>query len=53
MFMMDELHYFLGFQIHQTKEETFINQAKYLHKHAKNIWNRKNTAYFNSHEHFV
>lgn len=29
MSMMWELRYFIGLQIHQTKEATFINQAKY------------------------
>ena len=29
MSMMGELKFFLGLQIHQAKDETFINQAKY------------------------
>ena len=30
MSMMGELNYFLGLQVKQTKEGTFINQAKYV-----------------------
>ncbi|RVW17202.1 hypothetical protein CK203_108857 [Vitis vinifera] len=30
MSMMGELNFFLGLQIKQLKEETFINQAKYI-----------------------
>ena len=30
MSMMGELNFFLGLQIKQIKEETFINQAKYI-----------------------
>jgi len=29
MSMMGELRYFLGLQIHKTKDEIFINQSKY------------------------
>jgi hypothetical protein len=29
MSMMDELNYFLGFQVKQLKEGTFISQTKY------------------------
>jgi hypothetical protein len=29
MSMMGELNYFLGLQINQTPEETFMNQEKY------------------------
>jgi hypothetical protein len=31
MFMMGELKYFLGFQIKQLKDDTFISQTKYTH----------------------
>jgi hypothetical protein len=31
MFMMGVITFFLGFQIKQAKEETFINQTKYTH----------------------
>jgi hypothetical protein len=31
MSMMDELTFFLGFQIKQAKDETFISQTKYTH----------------------
>lgn len=36
MSMMRELRYFLELQIYQTKEETFINQAKYLQGEVQN-----------------
>jgi hypothetical protein len=35
MSMMDELKFFLGFQIKQVKEETFISQTKYTHDMLK------------------
>ena len=35
MSMMDELKFFLGFQIKQLKEETFIYQTKYTHDTLK------------------
>ena len=30
MSLMDELNYFIGLQVKQTKEDTFINQTKYI-----------------------
>jgi hypothetical protein len=33
--MMDDLKFFLGFQIKQLKEETFISQTKYIHDMLK------------------
>jgi hypothetical protein len=35
MFMMGELKFFLGFQIKQVKDETFISQTKYTHDMLK------------------
>lgn len=35
MSMMGGLKYFLGLQIHQSKEGTFINQAKYYEELLK------------------
>ena len=32
MSMMGELKFFLGFQIKQVKDETFISQTKYTHE---------------------
>ena len=35
MSMMDELKFFLGFQIKQVKDGTFISQTKYTHDMLK------------------
>nr|GFB33759.1 copia protein [Tanacetum cinerariifolium] len=50
MFMMGELKFFLGIQIHQSPRGIFINQAKYaqeiLGKHVKRIfWYLKDTIH--------
>src|SRR3954464_6338611 len=37
MSMMGELKYFLGFQGKQLRGGTFINQAKYIQRHAQTI----------------
>ena len=35
MSLMDELNYFIGLQVKQTKNETFISQTKYIKKIIK------------------
>jgi hypothetical protein len=35
MYMMEELKYFLGFQIKQMEDGTFISQTKYTHELLK------------------
>jgi hypothetical protein len=35
MYMMEELQYFLGFQIKQMEDGTFISQTKYTHELLK------------------
>jgi hypothetical protein len=37
MSMIEELSYFLGLQIKQLKNGTFVSQGKYL-RHAREVW---------------
>jgi hypothetical protein len=41
--MMGELKYFLGFQIKQLQEGTFISQTKYTQesRHYQEVWNEE------------
>jgi hypothetical protein len=38
MSMMGELNYFLGFQVKQLKEGTFISQTKYTQNLLQKVW---------------
>jgi hypothetical protein len=49
MSMMDELKFFLGFQIKQLNDGTFISQTKYTHDMLKKFDMVKCEAYQNSH----
>ena len=49
MSMMGELKFFLGFQIKQMKEGTFISQTKYTHDMLKKVRHGECQAYQNSH----
>lgn len=51
MSMMGELSFFLGLQIKQTKEGTFINQSKYVKDLLKKVWFGRWKRIFYSHEH--
>jgi hypothetical protein len=45
MSMMGELKYFLGFQVKQLKEGTFLCQTKYTQRHAQEVWHGKGKAH--------
>jgi hypothetical protein len=41
MFMIGELSYFLGLQIKQMKNGTFMSQGKYIKGHAQEVWHER------------
>lgn len=41
IYIMGELWYFLGLQIYQLKEDTFINQANYFIEIQQRFWMKK------------
>jgi hypothetical protein len=49
--MMNVLTFFLGFQIKQGKEGTFISQTKYTRDILKKVWHGESKANQNTHEH--
>jgi catechol-2,3-dioxygenase len=51
MSMMGELKFFLGFQIKQLEDETFLSQMKYTHHILKNFWHGQDKTHQDSHGH--
>jgi hypothetical protein len=50
MSMMGELQFFLGLQIKQSKEGTFVHQAKYTNKHCAEVQDGGFQGYDNADE---
>jgi hypothetical protein len=48
--MMGELKYFLGFQIKQLQDGTFISQTKYIQEILKKVWNEGWQTHQDTHE---
>jgi hypothetical protein len=49
MSMMEELKYFLGFQIKQLQEGIFICQTKYISRYTQEVWNEECQTHQDSH----